>query len=45
MNERLVDGKRTILAHDESPEVAEPRDAAFDDPAFLVATQHPTVLG
>jgi len=45
MNERLVDGERTVIAHDQSPEVAQPRDAALDDPALLVASQHSTVLG
>jgi len=45
MNERLVDGKRTVIAHDESAEVAEPSDAAFDDPALLVTAEHSTVLG
>jgi len=26
MNERLVDGERAVTAHDQSPEVAQPRD-------------------
>jgi len=45
MSECLVDGERSIIAHDESPEVAEPSDAALHDPALLVASQHAPVLG
>ena len=45
MNECLVDGERAVIPHDQSPEVAQPRDAALHDPALLVASQHPTVLG
>jgi len=45
MNECLVDGEQTVIAHDESPEVAQPGDAALHDPALLVASQHSTVLG
>lgn len=44
MKERLVDGQRSVIAHDQSAEVAEPCDAAFDDPALLVAPQYAPVL-
>ena len=44
MNERLVDRERAVIAHDESPEVAKPGDAALDDPTLLVASQHSPVL-
>ncbi len=44
MDKRLVDGEQAVIAHDEPPEVAKPRDAALDDPAFLVTSQHPSVL-
>jgi hypothetical protein len=33
MDERLVDGERTIVAHDKLPEVAQSNNAALDDPA------------
>ena len=45
MNERRVDGEQAVIAHDESPEVAQPRDAPLDDPALLVAPQHAPILG
>ncbi len=44
MNESLVDGERAVIAHDQSAEVAQPSDAAFDDPSALVAPQHATIL-
>jgi len=44
MNERLVYSERAVIAHDQSPEVAQPGAAAPDDPALLVASQHSTVL-
>ena len=37
MKEALVNGQGAILARDESAKVAQPRDAAFDDPAPPVA--------
>jgi hypothetical protein len=40
MNERLVEGERGVTADDETAEVAKPSDAAFDNPALLVASQH-----
>ncbi len=45
MNECLVNGERAIIAHNESPEIAPPGDAAFHDLALLVASQHAPVLG
>src|SRR3990172_4279967 len=45
MKKRLVDGERAVIAHDQSSEVAEPGDAAFDDPTLPVAPQHTPVLG
>jgi len=45
MDKRLVDSERAVVAHDEPPEVTEPRDAALDNPAFLVASQHTPILG
>ena len=44
MKERSVDGERTVIAHNESAEVAEPGDAALDDPTLLVAAQDTPVL-
>ena len=44
MNECLVDGEGTVMAHNKSAEVAQPSDGALDDPALLVASQHATVL-
>ncbi len=44
MNERLVDGERPIIAHDQPPEVAEPGDAAFDNASLPVTAQHAPVL-
>ena len=45
MNECLVDGERTVIAHDESAEVAQPGNAALDDPTLLVAAQPAAILG
>jgi hypothetical protein len=44
MKESLVDVNRTIVAHDESAEVAEPSEGALHGPASLIAAQGPTVL-
>ena len=44
MKESLVNGKRAVVAHHQSAEVAEPREGTFHDPSSLVAPQRPTVL-
>jgi hypothetical protein len=44
MDKRLVNGEGAVIAHDQSSEVAEPSEAAFHDPALLVAPQHAPVL-
>ena len=44
MKEGLVNGKRAVVAHDQSAEVAEPSEGAFHDPPSPIATQRPTVL-
>src|SRR4030081_1683146 len=45
MKEGLVNGKRAVIAHDQSAEVAEPGEGAFYRPASPVAAQRPTILG
>ena len=45
MKESLVDGKRAIVAHDESAEVAEPCEGSFHGPSTLIAAQGSTILG
>ncbi len=45
MKERLVNGKRAIVAHDKSAEVAEPSKGAFHGPASLIAAQRSAILG
>jgi len=45
MKKGLVDRKRAIMAHDESAEVAEPREGALHLPASLIASQDTSVLG
>ena len=45
MKERLVNGKRTIVAHDESAEVAKPCEGTFHGPPTLIAAQRSTILG
>ena len=45
MKEGMVNGERAVIAHHESPEVAEPCEGPLRDPASPVATQRPTVLG
>jgi len=45
MKEGLINGKRSVIAHHQSAEVAEPGEGAFHDPPSLVAAQRPTVLG
>jgi len=44
MKEALVNGKRAVIAHHESAEVAEPSESTLHNPASLVAAQRPTVL-
>jgi hypothetical protein len=44
MKEGLVNGKRAVIAHDQSAEVAEPCEGSLHDPASLVAAQRPTIL-
>ena len=44
MKERLVNGKRAIVAHDESAEVAQPGKGAFHGPPSLITTQRSAVL-
>jgi len=44
MKKGLVNGKRAVIAHHQSAEVAEPSAGAFHDPASLIASQGPTVL-
>jgi hypothetical protein len=44
MKERLVDGQRAIIAHDEPAEVAEPGEGAFHGPASPVTPQRSAVL-
>jgi len=45
MKESLVDGKRAVIAHHQSAEVAEPSEGALHSPPSLIAPQRPTVLG
>jgi hypothetical protein len=45
MKERLINGKRAIVAHDESTEVAEPCEGALYGPASFVAAQGSAILG
>jgi hypothetical protein len=35
MNKCLLDGEQAVIAHDESPEVAQPRNAPLNHPALL----------
>src|SRR5437773_3803514 len=44
MKESAVDRQRAIIAHDQSPEVAQPSEGAFDDPAPFVAAQRSAIL-
>jgi hypothetical protein len=44
MKEALINGKRAVIAHHQSAEVAEPREGPFHDPPSLVAAQRTTVL-
>ena len=44
MKESLVYGKRAVIAHDQSAEVAEPSEGALHNPASLGAAQCPTIL-
>jgi len=45
MKEGLVNGKRAVVTHHQSAEVAEPSEGTFHDPPPLIATQRPSVLG
>jgi hypothetical protein len=45
MKERAVDVQRAVVAHDQSPEIAEPADRALDDPTSPVAPQLAPILG
>ncbi len=38
MEEGLIDGNGAVVANDQSPEVGDPRDAAFHFPATLLAS-------
>ena len=44
MKEGLVNGKRAVITHHQSAEVAEPSEGAFHDPPSLIASQRPAVL-
>ena len=44
MNESLVNGKRAIVAHDESAEVAEPSKGALHGPPSFIAAQGSAIL-
>jgi hypothetical protein len=44
MKETLINGKRAVIAHHQSSEVAEPSEGPFYDPPSLVAAQRPAVL-
>ena len=44
MKGALVNGKRAVIAHHESAEVAEPSESTLHNPPSLVAAQRPTVL-
>jgi hypothetical protein len=44
MKEAPVNGKRAVIAHHQSAEVAEPSEGALHDPPSLIATQRAPVL-
>src|ERR1700692_4528579 len=44
MKERAIDGERTVVAHNQAPEVSEPGVGAFDDPSPSVAPQRSAIL-
>src|SRR5712692_3600691 len=44
MKEGTIDGERTVVAHDQAPEVSEPGVGAFDNPAPPVAPQRSAIL-
>ena len=44
MKERAVDRERTVVTHDQAPEVSEPGVGAFDDPSSPVAPQRSAIL-
>jgi hypothetical protein len=44
MKERPVDLQRTVIAHNESTKIPEPRERAFDRPASFVASQDASIL-
>jgi len=45
MKKGLVNRQRAVVTHNQSAEVAEPREGAFHGPASSIAAQRPTVLG
>jgi hypothetical protein len=45
MKESLVNGKRAIVAHDESAEVAEPGESTLHRPPSLIAAQRSAIMG
>jgi hypothetical protein len=44
VDEREIHSSRAFVAHNQAPEVAEPREGAFHDPAAPVSPQRTTVL-
>src|ERR1700680_899196 len=44
MKERSINSKRAIMAHHQTPVIAQPADSAFDDPAASIAPQRATIL-
>ncbi len=45
MKERAIDCERTVVAHNQAPEVSQPSVGAFDNPSPLVPPQGSAVLG
>ena len=44
MKERSINSERAIMAHYQTPVIAQPADGAFDDPAASIAPQRATIL-
>src|SRR5260370_40628590 len=44
MKERPGDLERAVVAHDQAPEVSQPADGAFDNPASPIPPQRATIL-
>src|ERR1700739_1221863 len=44
MKERAINCERTVVAHNQASEVAEPGVGAFDDPAASIAPQRASIL-